>query len=74
MTEEYSFDINHIFIYSSTNRHLRCFHILAIVNNSAVHISFKNNILFSSDKYLGVESLDGCFTQFFDEPPYSFQW
>ena len=42
----------HIFIHSSVDRYLDCFHVLAIVKSAAVnigvHISFKNNFyLFS---------------------------
>ena len=36
--------IHHIFIYSSVNEHLGCFHVLATVNsaavNTGVHVSF----------------------------------
>ena len=35
----------HIFIYSSVDGHLACFHVLAVVNsaaiNSGVHVSFQ---------------------------------
>ena len=67
----------HIFIYSSVNGHLGCFHMVAVVNNSAVNIGahtsflsffyihlFKVIFSFSSAVYPGVEFL------FFGEPPY----
>ena len=38
--------MDHIFIYSSVNGHLGCFHVLAIVNsataNTGIHVSFRN--------------------------------
>ena len=53
------------FILSSVDEHLGCFNILAIVDNTAVNIgvlmypySSQISILFSSDKYPGVELLD----------------
>ena len=50
------------FILSSVDEHLGYFNILAIVDNTAVNIgvliSPQISILFSSDKYPGVELLD----------------
>ena len=44
-----------IFIHSSVEGHLGCFHILATVNNSAmnvvVHVSFQFSVLCFSDIY-----------------------
>ena len=49
------------FIHSSVDRHLGCFHVLAIVNNAVmntgVHVSFKLVFLFFSDIYPGVKLL-----------------
>ena len=49
------------FICVSTDGHLVCFHIFTTVDNAAVnigvHVSFIVNVLFSSDKYPGVEEL-----------------
>ena len=54
--------VYHIFfIYSSIDGHLGCFHILVIINNDTVnigeHVSFRSELLFSSDRYPGMELL-----------------
>ena len=59
----YMWYIYHIFfIHLSVDGHLGCFHILAIVNNSAtnigMHISFLISVFFPLDKYLEVRFLD----------------
>ena len=55
------------FIQSSTDGHLGCFHVLAIVNNAAVniglHVSFRMSgfvsvFIFALDVYPGVELLN----------------
>ena len=51
----------HIYIHSSIDGHLDCFHVLAIANNAAVNVGyrllFKLVIFFPLDKYPGVEFL-----------------
>ena len=49
-------------ILSSIDGYIGCIHILAIVNNAAlhivVHITFLGSVSFSLNKYPGVELLD----------------
>ena len=51
-----------VFIHSSIDGHLGCFHVLAIVNNAAVnigvHFSFQIIVFFCSDRYPKVELQD----------------
>ena len=47
----------HIFIHSSIDGHLGCFHILAIVNNAALNRGVDNLLEFSLNKYPGIELL-----------------
>ena len=60
----------HIFLHSSADGHLGCYHVLAIVNSAAknirVHVSFW--ILVCLDICPGVGLLDD--TAFCEEPPY----
>ena len=55
----------HNFIHSSVNRHLGCFHVLAIVNsaamNNGIHVSFSN--LFSSG-YMPRSGIAGSYSGF----------
>ena len=64
-----------LFIYSSVNEHLGCFHVLAIVNsaamNNGIHVSF--SILVSSE-YMPRSGIAGSYggfiPRFFKESPY----
>ena len=51
-----------LFVYSSINEHLVCFHILAILNNATVnigvHVSFQGNVSIFFKKYPEVKLLD----------------
>ena len=67
------------FIHSSIDGNLAGIHILAIVSNAAmnleVYISILTRVLFSSDKYPGIELLDHLvvlFFIFFEESLYCF--
>ena len=69
-------EMYHNFIHSSVDGHLDCFHVLAIVNSSAVyngiHVSF--SILVSSGYVTRSEiagSYGGFIPSFFKESPYS---
>ena len=74
--------IIYTFIHSPVDRHLGCFHILAVVSdaviNSGVCVSFQINVfVFFTYIYThSTELLDPmvvCF-QFFEEPPYYFPY
>ena len=50
-----------LFIHSSVDRYLGCFHILAVENNSALNMGMQvslHNNNFISFRYTGVELLD----------------
>ena len=58
----------HIFIYSSVDGHLGCFHVLGIINNAAMNIGVFvhfSNYDFSLDIFPGRELLDIMVILFF---------
>ena len=48
-----------LFIYSSIDGHLGCFHLLAIVNNTAVHTDIQISIQILAFKSLGYTCRSG---------------
>ena len=56
---------HHIFIHSSVNRHLGCFHVLAIVNSAAmnigVHVSFQIMVF---SRFMPKSGIAGSFGSF----------
>ena len=65
---------HNIFIHSSVNGHLGCFHILAIVNsaavNTAVHVSFSVLVFSGYMPRSGIAgSYGGFIPSFFKESP-----
>ena len=70
--------IYHIYIHSSDDEHLGCFHVTAVANSAAVNIwcVYLFKLLFSLDICLGVVLLDPMVALFlvqffFKEPPLS---
>ena len=67
--------MHHIFIHSSVDKHLGCFHVLAIVNraatNTGVHVPFRIIVL---SEYLPrggtAGSYGNFYFQFSEESPY----
>ena len=70
--------ISHIFIHSATDRHLRCFYALAVINNAAVNMSVQMFLWETDFTYFGNRPgaglLDRAVVQLlvFCGPPYCF--
>ena len=70
-------DISHLVVYSFADGHLGCFHLLAVVNNTAIHVGVQISLqdpAFTSLGYVPrseiIVSYSNFIFNFFQELPY----